>query len=187
MSDILPDSDLLPKIKDGNKKAWEMLVTKYYNPLLNFILSMIRSEATAEELLQDVFVNIWIKKDSLDIKTSLKAYLYRASRNHTLNHIKRKQLEANYQDSLSNSFQYHNNSTEEDYNLNELESKLYRSIESLPENCREVFKMSRFDGLSYKEIAEALDVSTRNVHYQMSIALKALKEDLKDFIEPAEA
>ena len=87
--DSSQDAKVLELIKNGDKKTWDEVVEVFYQALYSFILGMTRHPETAEELTQDVFVNFWAKREKIVINTSLKAYLYRAARNHTLNYLKR--------------------------------------------------------------------------------------------------
>lgn len=175
---------LLDEVKAGNQQAWEFIVREFHGPLYSFIYNMVRHPENAEELIQDVFVNFWTKREKINITTSLKAYLYRAARNHTLNFIKRRNFEINYQKRVAQEMDTSRNDTEETFNYTQLERKLTEAIEDLPDKCREIFKMSRFADMTYKEIAEAMDVPVRTVHYQIGLALKALREKLSGDYEP---
>jgi RNA polymerase sigma-70 factor (ECF subfamily) len=179
--DLNDEENLLNAIKNGDQEAWEFVTRQLYVPIYNFILSMVRHPENAQELVQDVFMNFWIKKDQIVINTSLKSYLYKAARNHTLNFIKRAKFEASYQRTLAQSFVSSKNDTEERFQYNQLEKSLSQAIDQLPEKCREVFLMSRFYDMSYKEIAETLDLPIRNVHYLIGLALKDLREKLKHY------
>ncbi len=170
---------LLEEVKKGNQEAWEFITRQLYVPLYNFILSMVRHQENAQELVQDVFVNFWAKRDQIVINTSLKAYLYRAARNHSLNFIKRRKFELDYQRKIADTPSPTRNDTEETFYFNQLETKLAAAIESLPEKCREIFLMSRYHDMTYKDIADALDIPVRTVHYQIGLALKELREKLK--------
>ena len=174
---------LIENIKNGNQAAWDHIVGTYYQPLFGYVMSMVREKETAEELVQDVFVNFWAKRDRINITSSLKAYLYRAARNHTLNFIKRRNFELNYQRSLANQMTIQHNDTEQAFHFSELEKKLYASIDALPEKRREIFRMSRFEDLTYKEIATALDIPVRQVHYQIGLALKELRTKLQGLVD----
>lgn len=182
--DSVDELTLIEEVKAGNEQAWEYITAKLYEPLLNFIAGMVKDRESAEELTQDVFVNFWAKRDKLNITVSLKAYLYRAARNHTLNFIKRRNFELNYQKGLAQSMVLHKNETEDTYHFSELEKRLYEAIDNLPEKRREIFKLSRFEDLTYKEIAEALEIPVRTVHYQIGLALKELREKLKGYANP---
>ncbi|PWJ42736.1 RNA polymerase sigma-70 factor [Sediminitomix flava] len=175
---------IIKKIQGGDRQMWEEVVKHYYPALLNFIVAMVKDRETAEELVQDIFVNFWVKREKINITTSLKAYLYRASRNHTLNYIKRRNFEQDYQRSLLYTQKWHHNETEDQFHFNELEKKLNQAIDTLPEKSKEIFLLSRFEGLTYKEIAETLDIPVRTVHYQIGNALKHIRSELKGIANP---
>jgi len=173
------NENLLKKIKAGDRETWAEFVNTYYEPIKGFINRMLQQPSLAEELAQDVFANFWYKRNEIDIQTSLKAYLYRTARNLTLNFIKRRKLETDYAQSLGKVLDFKQNITEESIQFTELQIILNKEIENLPEECREIFKLSRYEELSYKEIAEMLDIPIRRVHYQIGLALKTLREKLK--------
>ena len=177
------ESQLIENIKNGDQEAWDYIVGLYYQPLFGYVMSMVREKETAEELVQDVFVNFWAKRERINITSSLKAYLYRAARNHTLNFIKRRKFELNYQRSLAERMTIQHNDTEQAFHFSELEKKLYGAIEALPEKRKEIFRMSRFEDLTYKEIAAALDIPVRQVHYQIGLALKELRTKLQGLVD----
>ena len=181
--DSVKTQEVLKGIQKGDKAAWDLVVEVFYQPLYGYILSMTRRPETAEELVQDVFVNFWVKREQIQINTSLKAYLYKASRNHTLNFLKRQSFERNYHQELAQQPKQNLNATAQDFHYNELEKRLADAISALPDNCREIFEMSRFEDLTYKEISEMLDIPIRQVHYQISLALKALRNDLQEYVD----
>ncbi|NLR94495.1 MULTISPECIES: RNA polymerase sigma-70 factor [Flammeovirga] len=181
----IEEGELIDLVKGGDRLAWEYITKEYYQAILNFINSMVHDWETAEELVQDIFVNFWTKRENLNINLSLKAYLYRAARNHTLNFIKRRNFEREYQRGVAERMEVSKNETEDAYHFSELEKRLTSAIEELPEKMREIFKMSRFEDLTYKEIAEALDIPVRTVHYQIGLALKQLREKLKGHADPS--
>ena len=182
--DLADEQALIAAVRAGEQAAWEYITRKYYAPILNFIYNMVRDHESAKELIQDVFVNFWVKRDHLYIKASLKAYLYKAARNTALNFVKRKKFEANYQADLAKKLVIHQNETEDTLHFNELEKALYDAIANLPEKGREIFKLSRFEGMTYKEISETMDIPIRTVHYQIGLSLKALREKLKGIANP---
>ncbi|KXX72630.1 RNA polymerase sigma-70 factor [Flammeovirga sp. SJP92] len=181
----LEEEALIDLVKGGDRFAWEYITKEYYQAILNFINGMVKDWETAEELVQDIFVNFWSKRESLNINLSLKAYLYRSARNHTLNFIKRRNFERDYQKGVAERMVISSNDTEDTYHFSELEKRLSEAIEELPEKMKEIFKMSRFEDLTYKEIADALDIPVRTVHYQIGLALKQLREKLKGHVDPS--
>ena len=181
----MPDFDLFNKetilegIKKGNREVWAQVISAFYDPIFYFILGMVKQKEMAEELTQDVFANFWIKRGEINIQTSLKAYLYRFARNHTLNFIKRSKFELDYYKNLGNTLSDKHNDTEDKIQYTELDILLKKEIENLPDECQEIFKLSRYEEMSYKEIAETLNIPVRRVHYQIGIALKTIREKLK--------
>lgn len=179
---VKDEQTLVINIRDGNQKAWDAITKVLYTPLFYFVNGMVNNTEVAEELVQDVFVNFWLKRKNITITTSLKAYLYRAARNHTLNFIKRRKFEQDYQKKLAQELILQTNATEDTFNFSELEKQLSFAIESLPDSNREIFKLSRYEEMTYKEIAEVLNIPTRSVHYQIGLALKELRSKLKGYI-----
>jgi RNA polymerase sigma-70 factor, ECF subfamily len=176
----LPEQELVQYVVEGRREAWEYIAASFYPQLFGYVMSIVKEEESAEELVQDVFVSFWTKRDNIEINISLKAYLFRASRNHALNFIKRKKFEENYHRGLAQKANFAHDTTEETVHFTELQQKLSDAIESLPDSCREIFKLSRFEEMTYKEIAETLDIPIRTVHYQIGLALKELKEKLSN-------
>jgi RNA polymerase sigma-70 factor (ECF subfamily) len=182
--DDLPEKEIIDEVKAGNRSIWTEVIKKYYAALLNFTIGFTKERESAEELVQDVFVNVWSKKDYLNIDISLRAYLYRATRNHALNYVKRRQFEFDYQKRLADTITPYKNEVDDQYHFNEVETALNEAIEALPEKRREIFKMSRYEDLTYKEISDALEVPVRTVHYQIGLALKELREKLQHLVDP---
>lgn len=180
--DSVQSAQVLEQIQRGEKKAWDQVVDVFYQPLYAFILGMTRQPEIAEELVQDVFVNFWTKREQIQINTSLKAYLYRAARNHTLNFLKRQSFEANYRRELAQKPRPKLNITAQEVQYNELENRLKEAIQELEEPAKEIFELSRFENLTYKEISETLDIPVRQVHYQISLALKSLRKALRGYV-----
>ena len=183
--DELPEKEIIDAVKAGDRAMWAEVIKKYYTALLNFSMGFTKEKESAEELVQDVFVNVWSKRDYLNIDISLRAYLYRATRNHSLNYVKRRQFEFDYQKGLANSITPYKNEVEDTYRFNEIEQALNDAIEALPTKRREIFKLSRYEDLTYKEIAEALEIPVRTVHYQIGLALKDLRDKLKHLVDPS--
>jgi len=159
-----------------------MFFRTYYQPLCNYAFSFIQDRDEAEEIVQSAFLSVWEKRKTLDIKTSLKSYLYTMVRNTSLNVIKHEKIKQRYVgEALAVEDRSHENVSQKVLSL-ELEEKIQRAMESLPEQCRLVFKLSRFEELKYSEIAEQLQISIKTVENQMGKALKIMREQLKDYL-----
>jgi len=160
---------------------FEQLFREYFSPLCNFALGYVCDLDTSKEIVQEVFINLWNKKDTITSDKSVKAYLYTSVRNRCLNYIR------DHKNFRSYLLDVEIEDTElviENQSMTQAETqvKIQQAIEKLPEKCRKVFELSRFDELKYKEIAEKLDISIKTVEAQVSKALKILREELKELI-----
>lgn len=177
-----PEKNVFDSIKEGNASAFEMIFRTYYQSLCNYAYSFLSDKDEAEEVVQATFITIWEKRASVSIDTSFKSYLYRAVRNSCLNvikHEKVKQQHASYQVAYSESSV---ESVSQTVQASELENKIQEAMKVLPEQCRLVFQLSRFEELKYAEIAEQLQISVKTVENHMGKALKIMREQLKDYL-----
>ena len=178
----LPEIQHWSELKEGDINAFEMFFKTYYQPLCNYAYSFIRDRDEAEEIVQSAFLAMWEKRETLDIKTSLKSYLYTMVRNTSLNVIKHEKIKQKYiGEALAVEERSHDNVVQKVLS-SELEEKIHHAMESLPEQCRLVFKLSRFEELKYSEIAEQLEISIKTVENQMGKALKIMREQLRDYL-----
>jgi len=178
----LPEIQHWNELKEGDINAFEMFFKTYYQPLCNYAFSFIQDRDEAEEIVQSAFLSVWEKRETLDIRTSLRSYLYTMVRNTSLNVIKHEKIKQKYVgEALAVEDRSHENVSQKVLS-SELEEKIQLAMESLPEQCRLVFKMSRFEELKYSEIAEQLQISIKTVENQMGKALKIMREQLKDYL-----
>ena len=174
------EKDLFYQLKQGDEIAFEKIFHNYYAPLCVFANQFLNDDEKAEEIVQDLFVNIWGKRQYLQIDSSLKNYLFRSVKNQCLNHFQHVKIKEKYAEKVKEDFEQEIH--EPDFFIETgLKKKIEESIESLPEKRRQIFKLSRDEGLKYKEIAERLDLSIKTVETQMGLALKQLREKLKDY------
>lgn len=169
-------------IQQGDKKAFEQVFRLYYRPICGYVYSVIKDSVEAEEVVQNLFFNVWNKRQSLDISSSLKAYLYRAAHNDCLNRIKHAKVRTMYADDYKHTVSGAHEDGFKTLNAKELNNKINQAIDELPEQCGIVFRLSRFDNLKYNEIAAQLDISVKTVENHMGKALKLLREKLKDYL-----
>jgi len=172
-----PSPDLLLKISQGNEKSFTEAFDRYYPGLCYYAAKFIHDSDESRSLVQQVFVDLWIKRDKLVVQLSLKAYLFATVRNYALDYLKHKVVETKYLNGL------HPESTIIDRDLieeAELNARINSAVENLPEKCREVFVLCRFEELRYSEIALRLGISIKTVEMQMGIALKKLRSKLTD-------
>lgn len=173
---------LVKKIRKGDKQAFEKLFLRFYDPLCKFAWRFTSSMHVSEELVQDVFLNIWESRDTLDRNKNIKSYLFKSVRNRALNYINHEELARSYNKEIewlnrSPATQHH-----ELDSRSEFVTAARQAIEELPEGARNVYKLSRKEGLTYREIAEVLEISQKTVESQMSRALKILRKSLSDYL-----
>ncbi|WP_317172490.1 RNA polymerase sigma-70 factor [Pedobacter foliorum] len=163
-------------------KVFEQMFKAHYKELHSYANVMLRDEDTAEEIVQSMFLKFWEKRALLNVQTSIKAYLYKCVYNDSLNYIKHQKVKTKYQDFAAYTMNDHHEAASSRVELTELQFKLREALNELPEHCRTIFQMSRFEELKYREIAEQLDLSIKTVENQMGKALKILRLKLADFI-----
>lgn len=176
------DSEILDLILKDEVKGIEYAFHKYYEPLCLHGLRYLRDRHQVEDLVQDLFHDLWKKRESLNIKSSLVGYLKTSVRNRIINHVKSKRVSFGEEDEMKD-LSLNEASSQENLENVELEQYMHQAIESLPEKCRMIFAMSRFEELSYREIAEKLEISPKTVENQISKALKVLREHLMYYRE----
>jgi RNA polymerase sigma-70 factor (family 1) len=165
-------------VKNGDISSFEKLFKKYYLQLTRFSWRYVKSKAIAEGIVQDFFADLWEQRDNIDIEGAVNSYFYKSVRNKSLNHIKHQEVKNKY-DPLW--MEENENSFVEIYDEKrekQIKNAIEEAIESLPDRGKMTFKLHRFDGLTYVEIAEVMGVSVKTVESQMSRALKMLKEQL---------
>lgn len=162
-------------------KAFEFLFKGYYVKLVFFASKFLNNMEGAEEIVSDTFTYLWEQKAEINITTSTNAYLYKMVQNRCLNYIKHKKIENEYVDYLAknNLLADFYRTQSEPYLQKELQEQIAKAINELPERCREIFKMSRFEHLKNKEIAEQLNISPKTVERQMTIALEKMRHYLQ--------
>lgn len=179
---VLSEQEIVGAIREGNERVFEETFRKYYQSLCNYANSILKEMDEAEEVVQNLFLSIWEKRSDLEINISLKSYLYRAVHNHCLNRIKHLKVREEYQQYATNFYDASYESVSQTVMKNELEQKIEEAIKKLPEQCRLIFRMSRFEELKYHEIAEQLELSPKTVENQIGKALKILRVELAEYL-----
>ena len=161
---------------DNDKEAYEQLFYQFYDKLLRFAISFLKQEEIAEEIVSDVFVNIWRNRTNLPAILNLQPYLYVATRNLCLRYLARVRknsalsIHVINSEFLSSPYQ----TPEEKMLSSEMISKIENAIEKLPPQCRLIFVLIKENGLKYKEVAQVLNLSVKTVEAQMAIATKRI-------------
>lgn len=173
----IDDNNILIRLREGDKKALTILYNNYWRPLYISSFNLLKDKEVCEEIIQDVFIEIWNKRADIQIKVSLKSYLYACVRYKVFAEFRKsKDLPIALYEDLNNRFQY--TSPETQMMHEELKQQVSLVVESLPEKCKMVFKLSRIEQLSHKEISEQLNVSTKTIENHITKALKILRLSL---------
>lgn len=177
------DAALLGQIREGDERAFEALVLRYRVPLARYVTRVSRRPVDADDVLQTVFLRLWMGRDRLSVSVSMRAYLYAAARHQTLN-LLRDTRAGDAIEAMDAAEEVADAEGRPDaaVELADLEQTVRAAIDALPARCREVFLLSREGELSYPEIAEALGISVNTVKTQMSRALSALAAAAAPFL-----
>lgn len=166
-------------IAAGDRAAFEALFRLHYRPLCAFAMGYIKDPDKSEDLVQDLFFRLWLDREKVSITTSVKAYLYASVRNRCLNTVKAGAKVRVLNEEVDDRLEEDERSEDEHA---ERIARVQAAIEALPEERRKVFKLSRYEGLKYQEIAARLGISVKTVENQMGSALKTLRIELKDLV-----
>lgn len=179
----VPDNEaIIQLLAKRDESAFEQVFKTYYKKLHAYVCTMLKDEAFAEEIVQQVFFKLWERADTITIGGSVAAYLYRAVHNESLNYIKHQKVKAAHQLHVAYSMKNHTEPAPKTLQAKELEQKIQSVLNELPEQCRTVFQMSRYEEMKYREIAETLRISIKTVENQVSKALKILRDRLTEYL-----
>jgi RNA polymerase sigma-70 factor (ECF subfamily) len=169
-------------VKSLDKAAFEELFRSYFTPLCSFAQKFVQDADEAKDIVHQVFINLWNKREAIDANMSLKSYLFQGVQNRSLNFIRDNKKLVKF-DTPQNEAELGTYLDSTDHlESAEAEARINEALDRLPDKCREIFLMNRFDNMKYREIAEKLKISIKTVETQMSRALKALRNDLSDMI-----
>ncbi len=179
------DRSIIASLKNGNQTAFELVFKTYYTRLCTYAFDFTKQQETAEDIVKEFFLDFWKNRENLTIKSSLSGYLFRSVHNACINYLKREKnkniisttddlavVELKIRQPLSPDYPVGN------LLAKELEEKINSEIEKLPQQCREIFVLSRFEGMSHKKIAKKLNISENTVKVQIYRALSKLKQTL---------
>jgi RNA polymerase sigma-70 factor (ECF subfamily) len=189
MSISSDEKNLILKVRKGDIFAFEKLFKSHYRNLCLFAEYYVREKAMAEEIVGNFFLKFWEKRKTIDIKDSVKSYFYKSIHNQSIKYLEHLKVMKKYEDYARTMLEKKELYTpsSDNYPLANLISKeivheIEEAINDLPEKCREVFYLCRFENMSYEEISAKLNISVNTVRTQMSRALVKLRESLKDYL-----
>lgn len=166
-------------LNKGKVDAFEQIYQSYWSELYSYAYNILRDKAVCEEIVQEIFFSLWTKRRELQITHSIRAYLFTAVKFQTLNYIKSEKLKRNYAASYGDFKKIlFDNSNEENIHLADLKNLVENEVSKLPEKCQQIFRMSRNEHHSIKNIADLLNISHKTVENQLSKALKQLRSSL---------
>lgn len=173
--DLNRDAVLISRLRSGDKEALTELYNKFWQLLFVSSYNVVKDKELCEDIIQDIFMNIWNNREKLEINISLKGYLYACARYQVFNHFKKNKdkIHVEFFDDLDKRFQH---STPETQMMHEeLVQQISSIVDTLPEKCQLVYKLSRDEQLSHKEIAERLDISIKTVENHITKALQVIR------------
>ncbi|MBW3627672.1 MAG: RNA polymerase sigma-70 factor [Gemmatimonadetes bacterium] len=170
------------KIRLGDQEAFGTLFRALYPSLCNLVTRRVRSPEIAEELVQDIFLRMWERRETLDPEQSITRYLYRAARNQAINHLKHRNIASRAHGVLVLTLRPTQPAAEDEVRYTEIATAAQDAINHLPDRCREIFLLSRQGEQSYSDIAHLLGISIKTVETQMGRALKTLRSALLPYL-----
>jgi RNA polymerase sigma-70 factor (family 1) len=184
MNDLsaISDEELLVQVKDGHLSAFGVLYDRYWNPMLAKAYIRLKSQEDAEEVVQELFIKLWRRRDKIELKYTFKTYLYAALRYEILDFVATQTyLKNNLSTEETDVFNFAaQNDSHTSLEMKEFQQQINKIIDNLPEKCQLIFKMSRNEGFKTLEIAKHLNLSPRTVETQISKAIKTLRSALKN-------
>lgn len=177
------DNTFLIRLKEEDEeKFMEHIFRSFYAPLCKTVYNITHDTEATEDIVQDVFMKIWRRKDQLDLRQSIKSYLFRSSVNTALNYLEKNRRNTSMGEHDADNLGYSSNNTEDELRYQEVSQRIDHAVQALPPKCRTVFALSRYEELSYAEIADQLSISVKAVEKHMGKALKLMREHLQSFI-----
>lgn len=173
------DEDRIKNIKKGDKQAFESLFVEYFYDLTAYAIQITNSPSQAKDIVQEVFYRLWKRRERWNIRTSVKAYLFRAVHNEALNQIDQKKHRQDTREQFAMQTEnQHTTKFEQDENHQKWVKQIWEIVSELPDRRRSVFTLHRKYGLSYKEIARVLDISRKTVENHMGLALDDIRKKI---------
>ena len=173
------DEELFVMVREGNTNAFTEIYNRYLMPLVNAAYKPLQSLAKAQDIVQEIFISLYLKKATLEFSVSLKSYLYKALKFKVLNELRSMNIRENYKKSSFFS-EVCKNDFSNNIETRELNKKIEKTINGLPPKCKDVFMLSRNEECSYKQIGSQLNISVSTVEKHMVKALKIIKGSIKD-------
>lgn len=175
------DEELMQEIKAGNMMAFDALYRNYSRRLYKFSIAILKSSEEAENIVQEVFLNLWLNREKIEKGSSVKYYIFTIAYNSSISIIRKRIKESRFIEYLRTLQDINQEPVDMQIEYNELEEKLTMIIDSLPERQKEVYLLHRIEGLKYSQIAERLNISVNTIENHISRALKTIRQKLGNY------
>lgn len=178
------ESFILQRMIKGDENAFKYFFDLYYDDLCNFVNTYLRDEILSEDIVQNIFIFLWENRNSIPYDCSVKSYLYSASKNKSLNHLRNaRKRNRIVEDLFSGPVRLSDEKPDLFLEFDEMKRILTNAVDVLPSKCREIYHLSRNEGLTNQEIAQKLRVSVKTVENQMTIAIRKIKAFLLPYYD----
>lgn len=174
------ENELLSALAQSREEALEVIYQKYWDRLFLSAYNVLKDKEACEDIIQEIFIQLWQRRESLNVTVSLQAYLFTATRYQVFHAIRKSNVRQELFDDLEKRFLA--DAPDIPLYLKDIQERVNVAVENLPEKCKKIYKLSREEHLSYKEIAERLQISPKTVENQITIALKRLRDSLGDLM-----
>lgn len=174
------EKELIFLLSNGNEKALKHIYQKFWQPLFLSAYNVLKDKEVCEDIIQEIFIQLWLKREKLHLINSLSAYLFTATRYQVFHKIRKSTGRAELFENLDERFI--TNAPDIPLYVKDLQLRINAAVEDLPEKCRNIYKLSREHHLSYKAISRHLQISPKTVENQLAIAIKKLRDALRDFM-----
>ncbi len=177
------DEEIIGLLAKGDQRAISIIFDQFFDYLCGVVYRVLGDYENSRDIVQDIFLDLWKKQEAINIQTSLRAYLRRAAINRSLNFIRKTKIALDNDDEMLLEMPDKGVSGQQEMERSELEVRIQEAIDKLPPKCKIVFSLSRFEELSYQEIANTLDISIKTVENQISKALRIMRTELAQYLE----
>ncbi|PCH69780.1 MAG: hypothetical protein COC06_06750 [Bacteroidales bacterium] len=182
MQNSFHENVLIEGLSEGNVKIYDFVFHYYYSGLVSFAIKYVYDEAIAEDIVQDFFFKLWVDKEKLEVKNALKSYFFTSVKNRCLDYIRKQDVRDRAKEIIKSEAQFENGDNTQYFIESELRDRIFEALNKLPEKCRNIFIMNRFDGLKPIEISEKEQISVRTVEGHIGKAIKILRVELQPYL-----